>query len=131
MIRTMAHYEIPLDLPHAGTIARRVIAMFEEVLDPETEEHRAMLETSDRLDAILFDATWEGDNPAPWKAKQMAEQAAVEARKLVEQIEAADVGFDRLGQCMRNLFECLEMGEEGAELSLRAGEDPGSLQRPV
>ena len=28
-------------------------------------------------------------------------------------------------------FECLELGEEGAEISLRAGEDPNSIQRPV
>ena len=43
---------------------------------------------------------------------------------------SAHVTSDRLGQLVRNYFECLELGAEGAEISLRAGEDPRSLQRP-
>jgi hypothetical protein len=49
----------------------------------------------------------------------------------VDAIEALGVGEDRLGQNVRNLFECLGLGQEGAEISLRAGEDPRSLMRPV
>lgn len=52
-------------------------------------------------------------------------------RVLVSEIAAAGVGGDRIGQCVRNLFECLERGEEGARLSLLAGEDPCSLLRPA
>jgi hypothetical protein len=52
-------------------------------------------------------------------------------RQLVDAMEAARLGGDRLGQLVRNLFECLELGKEGAEISLRAGENPGSLQRPI
>jgi hypothetical protein len=41
------------------------------------------------------------------------------------------LGHDRLGQCVRNFFECLELGREGAAISLRAGENPRSMQRPM
>jgi hypothetical protein len=36
---------------------------------------------------------------------------------------------DRLGQLVRNLFECLGLPEEGAALALQCGEDPGSPLR--
>jgi len=48
----------------------------------------------------------------------------------VGEIEAAGYQGDRLGQSVRNLFECLGLAEEGAELSLRCGERPDSLLRP-
>jgi hypothetical protein len=60
----------------------------------------------------------------------LRDEAAQLGRRLVECIEADEVGSDRVGQCVRNLFECLALGQEGAALSLRAGEDPNSLQRP-
>ena len=47
------------------------------------------------------------------------------------EIERLKLGSDRLGQHVRNLFECLELGEEGAQISLRAGENPNSVQRPL
>ena len=63
----------------------------------------------------------------PWVR---AEMAAASGRKLVEEIERMGIGEDRLGQAVRNLFECLGFAEEGAAISLRAGEDPNSLMRP-
>ena len=126
----MAHFDIPLDLPHAGTITRRIMRIFEQMLDEKNDQHREMIETAEKLDSILFDASWKGENPPPGEAEKMREQASEVARRLVDQIESAHIGFDRLGQCVRNLFECLELGEEGAEISLRAGENPNSLQRP-
>jgi len=59
-----------------------------------------------------------------------ADAVAVVTRQLVGEIEAAGYQGDRLGQCVRNLFECLGLAEEGAELSLRCGERPDSLLRP-
>jgi hypothetical protein len=53
------------------------------------------------------------------------------ARELVALLEPTRLKGDRLGQLIRNLFECLELGKEGAEISLRAGENPNSLQRPI
>lgn len=34
-----------------------------------------------------------------------------------------------LQRVIRNLFECLSLGEEGMRISLRAGEDPNSAMR--
>lgn len=127
----MAHFDIPLDLPHAGRIIRRIVQIFDETLDEDDEKHREMLDLADRIDRVLFDASWVGENPPPSEANAMRDKVAAQSRQLVDLIEETGVGYDRLGQCIRNLFECLEMGEEGAELSLRAGENPDSLQRPV
>lgn len=74
---------------------------------------------------------YEGEeDPPDAEAQAAADQALVTARQLVDEIERLKVGEDRLGQSIRNLFECLGFAEEGAEISLRAGEDPNSLMRP-
>ena len=52
-------------------------------------------------------------------------------RLIVDDIERLGVGDDRIGQAVRNFFECLELGEEGARISLRAGENPKSALRPI
>ena len=36
---------------------------------------------------------------------------------------------DRLGQCVRNLFECLGLPNEGRRVSLACGENPDSIMR--
>ena len=36
---------------------------------------------------------------------------------------------DKLGQCVRNLFECLGLPNEGRRVSLVCGENPDSLMR--
>jgi len=80
----------------------------------------------------LLDPSMDLDENPPGEAgARLRDQAAMLGRRIVEQIERGGFGHDRLGQCVRNLFECLELGREGAEISLRAGENPGSLQRPV
>jgi hypothetical protein len=71
------------------------------------------------------------DNPPMKAAILLRDRAAGLARKLVDHIEQGGLGNDRLGQCVRNLFECLELGLEGVSISLRAGENPKSFQRPV
>lgn len=73
----------------------------------------------------------EGENGAPWLAECTRQEAARCGRRLVEEVEHSRFRGDRLGECVRNLFECLEMGEEGAELALLAGENPNSVQRPI
>jgi hypothetical protein len=71
-----------------------------------------------------------GDNPPGLTALNIRDRAAALGRTLVDHIERGGLGHDRLGQCVRNLFECLELGLEGADISLRAGENPKSMQRP-
>ena len=61
---------------------------------------------------------------------KIRDEAAAIGRELVDAVVASQLTSDRLGQLVRNLFECLELGAEGAQISLAAGENPDSLQRP-
>jgi hypothetical protein len=111
-----------LDLPHAGTIALRIAHRFERQGIEEL--------TVEALVELLLPYRSIGENPPKDEAHQVRTQAAIWGRALVIVIEELELGEDRLGQCIRNLFECLDLAEEGALLSLRAGENPSSLQRP-
>ena len=126
----MAHYDLPLDLPHAGRVAGRIL----ELLERHCEEHGIdapdVFDAAERLDSMLFKYVEEDENPEESEGRAAREKAADLGRRLVTALEAANIRGDRLGQYVRNLFECLELGEEGAEISLRAGENPESLQRP-
>jgi len=119
------HFRIPLNLPHAGTLATRVLYF----LSPKTSDPD-LLETAGKLIELLAPCRQAGENPPDEEARRVTGEAAALARVLVEGIERLKAGHDRLGQCIRNLFECLELGEEGAALSLRAGENPDSVLRP-
>jgi hypothetical protein len=70
------------------------------------------------------------ENPPQDECRTAATEAARLGRALVDAVESGQFGDDRLGQAVRNLFECLELGEEGARISLRAGENPDSALRP-
>lgn len=119
------YFKVPLNLPHAGRIVLRIATL----LSKESVD-QAMIKTVIELQVLLEPAMELDENPAFEFAIEVRDRAAVLARRLVDQIEAAKVGHDRLGQCVRNLFECLELGPEGSDISLRAGENPRSLQRP-
>jgi hypothetical protein len=123
-------FQVALNLPHAGRIARRIILILPARGAPAGPEAAAR-RTAAELLALLEPCVELDENPASALAVQLRDQAARLGRALVDQIESGGLGFDRLGQCVRNLFECLELGREGAAISLRAGENPKSLQRPV
>jgi len=125
----VAHFEIPLDLPHAGRIADRLSALVERHVEEFQLDAEEAVRAAHRLSGYLFRNTPAEDNPP--NAMEIRDAAAVLGRELVAALEAARISGGRLGQLVRNLFECLELGEEGAALSLRAGENPNSLQRPV
>ena len=127
----MSHFDIPLDLPHAGRVASRIVRLLERHCDEHGLEAEELLDVAEKLDVLLSKYVQEEENPYPGEAQEAREEAAALGRRLVTALEAADIRGDRLGQYVRNLFECLALGKEGAEISLRAGEDPGSLQRPV
>jgi hypothetical protein len=127
MSSDIPHFQIPLNLPHAGRIAQRIVSM----LDREGTPRPPAEKTADKLVALLSPYVESDENPKADLASRVRDQAAVLGRQLVEEIEAAKLGHDRLGQCVRNFFECLELGREGAILSLRAGENPASFQRPI
>ena len=127
----MAHFDIPLDLPHAGRIADRILTLLERHAEETATDAEEPLDIGERLSNLLFRYADADENPAEAEAQSAREEAAILGRQLVDAMESRNIAGDRLGQLVRNLFECLELGEEGAEISLRAGEDPRSLQRPV
>jgi hypothetical protein len=117
------HFRVPLNLPHACTISARIIHYLGES-GPGREQALRLL-------GLLRPFQLSGENPPVAEADRVVTEAAALGRRLVEEIESAKAGHDRLGQAVRNLFECLELGEEGAQISLRAGEDPKSALRPI
>jgi hypothetical protein len=125
----VAHFDIPLDLPHAGRLADRIVTLLERHFEDNEVEVPGVMDAAERLSNVLFRYTELDDNPPD--ALPIRDKAAEAGRQLVDEMVAAQVTGDRLGQLIRNLFECLELGEEGAEISLRAGENPNSLQRPT
>jgi len=120
---------IPVNVPHARTIAQRIEARLAPVLERDELDTGELGNVLAELAEVLnpFDA----ENDPGEDCAEVCEQATGIARKLVVLIEELGVGNDRLGQAVRNLFECLGYAEEGAELSLRAGENPNSLLRPA
>ena len=127
----MAHFDIPLDLPHAARIADRILVLLEKHVEEKGLDAPDLLDASERLSNLLFRYSDDDAVPDRAEALKVRDEAAAAGRDLVSAAEAAGVAGDRFGQLIRNLFECLELGQEGAEISLRAGENPNSLQRPV
>ena len=119
-------FDVPLNLPHAGRVARRLVTFLHR------DGHGGTAAAATAVQIVqLLDPHFDSDeNPAPAVAERVRQEAAELGRRFVEQVELDALGHDRLGQGVRNYFECLALGREGAALSLRAGEDPKSLQRP-
>lgn len=116
-----------INLPHANTVLSRIVRSLAAQQEPCTYDSTPLPELLAELDRCLRPFT---EDPPQDAALAAADGAATVARVLVEEIEKAGYRGDRLGQCVRNLFECLGLPEEGAELSLLCGERPDSLLRP-
>jgi len=125
------HFDIPLDLPHAGRLADRILNLLERYCEETGADGEEPIDTAERMSNLLFRYSANDENPGGEEASSVREEAAILGRQLVDQLESGNIQSDRLGQYIRNFFECLELGEEGAQISLRAGENPNSLQRPV
>jgi len=123
-------FQVALNLPHAGRVARRILLLISDLPRSKHVSFDGVVAAATKLEGVLVPYLELEDNPPALIAARVRQEAATLGRKLVDEIEAAGVGHDRLGQCARNLFECLELGREGAAISLRAGEDPKSFQRP-
>jgi hypothetical protein len=131
MVQPVPHFHVPLNLPHAGRVARRILLLVPTRVQGSGADATAIKTLARELEDLLSPYTDLDENPPEAQAQQLRDRAAALARRLVDHIERGGFGEDRLGQCVRNLFECLELGLEGALISLRAGENPHSLQRPV
>ena len=90
-----------------------------------SEARQVALEIADSLSQYRI----MGD-PNPAESMIVRADVLDRARSLVGLIQGEGIGGDRLGQAVRNLFECLGEGEEGADRGREAGEDPNSMQRP-
>jgi hypothetical protein len=128
--RERPYFRVALNLPHAGRIAWRIDSLLSAETSANPLKLDAVMTTVAEIRGLLEPTIELDDNPPPPVAFALRNRVAELGRRLVAQIESRGLGHDRLGQCVRNLFECLELGLEGAEISLRAGENPKSLQRP-
>jgi len=118
-------FRIPLNLPHAATIVHRILYHLRNGKAGEATMTRA-----GELVALLEPWRDQEDNGPADAAEAARLKAAELGRSLVNDIDQGKLGHDKLGQAVRNLFECLTLGEEGATISLRAGENPRSTLRP-
>lgn len=116
-----------INLPHALTVVGRLVRSLASQEHPCPYDETALPELLAELDRQLRPYP---EDPPEAVAVAVADQVAEVARRLVDEIEQVGYRGDRLGQCVRNLFECLGLGVEGAELSLRCGERPDSPLRP-
>ncbi len=120
---------VNINLPHARTVAARIGRSL-EALGAFGEEGNGgafgLVRAYEELEGSLrgFD-----EDPPFEKALAAADAVAQQSRNLVLAILATPVRGDRLGQCVRNLFECLGLPQEGQRLSLECGERPDSPLR--
>ncbi|MBK5254987.1 MAG: hypothetical protein JJE39_03050 [Vicinamibacteria bacterium] len=116
-----------INLPHAKTIAERIERQLEilRVLEGEGSKplNTAVIALRHHLEPWIEDTD-------PETAAASADPVVLLARDLVKAIANDErARGDRLGQCIRNLFECLGLPNEGRRVSLACGENPDSLMR--
>jgi hypothetical protein len=120
---------VRINLPHARTVLQRIGRSLQVLgaFGPGGNGHAAPLhEAFDAVEAEL--RSFEEDPPAE-EALAAADRVAEGARVLVEAILTTAARSDRLGQHVRNLFECLGLPDEGTELALLCGERADSPLR--
>jgi hypothetical protein len=120
---------VRVNLPHARTIVQRIGRSLEALSafgEQANGDAASLVSAMEALEGALrgFD-----EDPPGEEALRAADAVAALGRALVEAILATSARSERLGQHVRNLFECLGLAEEGAELSLLCGERPDSPLR--
>jgi len=120
---------VNVNLPHARTIVSRLgrtleaLGAFGEAGEPDDPALGAAL---DDLEGAVqgFD-----EDPPFEEALRAADAVAERGRALVDALLKTPFRSDRLGQIVRNLFECTGLPQEGADLALLCGERPDSPLR--
>jgi hypothetical protein len=120
---------VDINLPHARTVAARVGRSLEALGAFGAAGNgggSALARAWEAVEQALRDFD---EDPPMDEAIRAADHVAVLGRALVEAIVATRVRSDRLGQHVRNLFECLGLAQEGRTLALECGERPDSPLR--
>src|SRR5687767_16041853 len=76
----MAHFQIPLDLPHAGRIAERILTLLEAHLEELELDAPDLLDAAEHLSSTLFRFVDEDENPPAREATAARDRAADLAR---------------------------------------------------
>lgn len=120
---------VQINLPHARTIVGRIGRSLEALGGFAEQGDGGALELHAAYAGLQEAVTPYDEDPGLEDALAAADGIAARGRALVDAVLDTPCRGDRLGQSVRNLFECLGLPEEGAELSLRCGERPDSLLR--
>ncbi len=120
---------VSINLPHARTVVARVGRSLEALGGFGDGGNGGPSELGRAYDAVEQSVRDWNEDPAMDEAIKVADLVAERARALVAAIGATTVRSDRLGQHVRNLFECLGLASEGAALSLQCGERSDSPLR--
>jgi hypothetical protein len=118
-----------LNLPHSRTIVARIWRSLEALGAFGEPANGSGAPLAQALEALEEQARPYDEDPPFEQALAAADAVAERARALVAAILDTSTRGDRLGQLVRNLFECLGLPEEGAALSLECGERPDSPLR--
>jgi hypothetical protein len=120
---------VRLNLPHARTVTQRIGRSLEALGAFGQSGNGDAAALSSAFPALERRLRGYDEDPPPAEALPAADEAAALARVLVEAILQTPAREDRLGQNVRNLFECLGLPDEGARLALRCGEREDSPLR--
>jgi hypothetical protein len=120
---------VNINLPHSRTVILRIGRTLEVLGAFREDANGGAMALHAAFEALEREAAPYDEDPALEAAVAAADALAARARSLVAAILDTPIRSDRLGQHVRNLFECLGLAEEGAELSLRCGERPDSPLR--
>jgi hypothetical protein len=118
-----------INQPHARTILERIGRSLEALNAFGESGNGGASQLRARYALLEAELRPHDEDPALEQAIQAADAAAILGRDLVSAIIEKGCRSDRLGQSVRNLFECLGLAEEGARLSLECGERPDSPLR--
>jgi hypothetical protein len=120
---------VHLNLPHARTVIQRIGRSLEALGAFGEESNGGAVRLHHAYEALERESRPFDDDPPLEQALLAADALAVHARALVLAIMETPARGDRLGQSVRNLFECLGLAEEGAALAVKCGERPDSPLR--
>lgn len=120
---------VRVNLPHARTVIQRIGRSLEDLGAFGEAGNGGAIGLHQAFETLQREAGPYDEDPPIERALLAADQLAGLARALVSAILESPARGDRLGQSVRNLFECLGLAEEGAALSLKCGERPDSPLR--